>query len=36
VYFRALADLQVSVTAVFPAASIHTKHTKSLIGMEKK
>jgi hypothetical protein len=35
VYFRALANLQVSVTAVFPAACIHPKHTKSLKGWRK-
>jgi hypothetical protein len=35
VYFRALANLQVSVTAVFAAASIHTKHAKSLKGWRK-
>jgi hypothetical protein len=35
VYFRALADLQVSVTAIFLAASIHNQQRKFSKGWRK-
>jgi len=36
VYFRALTKFKASVTAIFPAVPIHTKHKWPSKGMEKK